>query len=252
MACDRTGSLLDAYFDNELDPMGAAEFERHLTVCPDCTSTLEGLKSLRASFGRAQLYQKSPESLRKRVLGEFAISKSSVKSAHAPVRWLALAAAILLLATAGWKLLSISRERDRQSILATEIVDAHLRSLEPGHLTDVLSSDQHTVKPWFEGKLDFAPPVKDFAEQGFPLQGGRLDVVQGRTVAALIYGRHKHIVSVFLWPTNEKEAEPRSGSQNGYQWIAWRKGGMEFGAVSDTSPADLEQLQRLFSEQSAR
>lgn len=252
MACDRTDIFLHAYFDNELDPMDAAEFECHLTVCPDCKGALEGLKSLRASFGSVQLYQKSPESLRRSVLREFAISKPFVRSSRAPVRWLALAAAILLVAAVGWKLLSISREGDQQSILAVEIVDAHLRSLQPGHLTDVLSSDQHTVKPWFEGRLDFAPPVKDFTEQGFPLQGGRLDVIQGRTVAALIYGRHKHIVSVFLWPTNEKEAEPRSGSQNGYQWIAWRKGGMEFCAVSDTSPADLEQIQRLFSEQSAR
>ena len=249
MACDRTDTLLHAYFDNELDPVDAAEFERHLAVCPDCTSALEGLKSLRASFGNAQLYQKSPESLRRGVLREFAISKPSVKSAHVPVRWLALAAAVLLMATAGWKLLSNSREGDQQSSLAAEIVDAHLRSLQPGHLTDVLSSDQHTVKPWFEGKLDFAPPVQDLTEQGFPLQGGRLDVIQGRTVAALIYGRHKHIVSVFLWPSSEKEEVPRSGSRHGYQWISWGKGGMEFCAVSDTSPADLGQLQRLFSEQ---
>jgi anti-sigma factor RsiW len=143
------------------------------------------------------------------------------------------------------------------------VIDAHLRSLQPGHLTDVISTDQHTVKPWFDGKLDFAPPVRDFADQGFPLQGGRLDVVNNRTVAALVYGRRKHFVNVFIWPvsaaangndkslaneaSNEKDATPESGSRQGYQWIEWRKNGMDFYAVSDTAPADLQELQRLLT-----
>jgi anti-sigma factor RsiW len=133
-------------------------------------------------------------------------------------------------------------------VLAAEIVDAHLRSLQPGHLTDVVSTDQHTVKPWFDGKLDFSPPVQDFTDQGFPLQGGRVDVVHGRSVAALVYARRKHSVNVFVWPTDEKDDTPRFGSQQGYQWIDWRKGGMEFCAVSDAAPSALEQLQRLFTE----
>jgi anti-sigma factor RsiW len=131
--------------------------------------------------------------------------------------------------------------------MASKIVDAHLRSLQPGHLEDVISTDQHTVKPWFDGKVDFAPPVRDFTEQGFPLQGGRLDVVDNRTVAALVYGRRKHVVNVFVWPTSEKDATPGTGSIQGYQWIDWRKRGMEFYAVSDAAASDLDQLQRLFS-----
>ncbi len=115
-------------------------------------------------------------------------------------------------------------------------------------ITDVLSADQHTVKPWFDGRLDFSPPVRDFAEQGYPLQGGRLDVVEGRTIAALVYGRHKHEISVFIWPTTENDAAPRTGSHQGYQWICWRKDAMEFYAVSDTAASDLEQLQQLFSK----
>jgi len=113
--------------------------------------------------------------------------------------------------------------------LASAIVDAHLRSLQPGHLEDVVSTDQHTVKPWFDGKLDFAPPVRDFANEGFPLQGGRLDVVRGRTVAVLVYARRKHLVNVFVWPTTpttEADSEPVSGTQLGYHWIDWRKSGM--------------------------
>ena len=159
-----------------------------------------------------------------------------------------MAAALLLFAIIGWQFFVVPRTTDKESVLATAVVDAHLRSLQPGHLTDVLSTDQHTVKPWFDGKLDFSPPVRDFAGQGFPLQGGRLDVVQGHTIAALVYGRHKHEISVFIWPTTETDATLRSGSHQGYQWICWRKGGMEFYAVSDAAASDLEQLQQLFSE----
>ena len=113
---------------------------------------------------------------------------------------------------------------------------------------DVPSSDQHTVKPWFAGKLDFAPPVRDFAEQGFPLQGGRLDVIRGRSVAVLVYGRRKHVINVFVWPRGEKDLAPQSGSQLGYQWIDWRKSGMELCAVSDVSAGDLSELQRLLAQ----
>jgi anti-sigma factor RsiW len=148
----------------------------------------------------------------------------------------------------GWRVGSVHRGVNGEQMLVAEVVDAHLRSLQPGHLTDVVSTDQHTVKPWFDGKVDFAPPVKDFAEQGFPLQGGRLDVVHGRSTAALVYGRRKHVVNVFIWPTNELDAESRAGSLQGYQWINWRKGGMEFYAVSDAAASDLEQLQKLFAQ----
>src|ERR1700730_8313810 len=102
--------------------------------------------------------------------------------------------------------------------MVSKIVDAHLRSLQPGHLEDVLSTDQHTVKPWFDGKIDFATPVRDFSEQGFPLQRGRLDVVDNRTVAALVYGRRKHVVNVFIWPSSEKDAAPHTASIPNSQW----------------------------------
>jgi anti-sigma factor RsiW len=249
MLCDRTESILHAYFDCELDSSSAAEFERHLAECADCREALEGLQSLRASIGTAELYQNAPNPLKQRVERVLNVSRPvSSLPARTSWGWLALAAALALVAVMGWQIVSLRQQADRQSALVIEVVDAHLRSLEPGHLTDVLSSDQRTVKPWFEGKLDFAPPVKDFAELGFPLRGGRLDVVQGRSVAALVYGRQKHIVSVFIWPTSERDMAPHSRSYQGYQWLEWRRGGMEFWAVSDTAPADLEQLQRLFSE----
>ena len=249
MSCERAETVLHGYFDNELDAAGVAEFERHLAECPECAEALGGLKKLRATMHGAQLYAKTPETLRKKVFSELhAVKPVAMIPAPKPWRWLALAAAILVLAATSWELFLIRSGVGREKVLAAEVVDAHLRSLQPGHLEDVISTDQHTVKPWFDGKLDFAPPVRDFAEQGFPLQGGRLDVVHGRATAALIYGRRKHVVNVFVWPKSEGEAEPRAGTSQGYQWIEWRKGGMEFWAVSDVSAGDLEQLQRLISE----
>jgi anti-sigma factor RsiW len=251
MSCELAVTVLHGYFDNELDAAGAAEFERHLAGCKECAEALEGLKKLRATMNGAQVYARTPETLRKRVLTELLAVKPvapTPATTPKPWKWLAIAAAILLLAGTSWELVSIRRGGERETVLAAEVVDAHLRSLQPGHLTDVLSTDQHTVKPWFDGKLDFAPPVRDFAEQGFPLQGGRLDVVHGRATAALVYGRRKHLVNVLVWPTSEAEVGPRAGTSQGYQWIEWRKGGMEFWAVSDVSAGDLEQLQRLISE----
>jgi anti-sigma factor RsiW len=248
MSCDRTETVLHAYFDQELDPVGAAEFERHLDQCPECTESLTVLRSLRSSITGAQLYQKAPAPLQNKILAELHSSRPAIFPRRSTTNWLAMAAALLLFAIVGWQFLVAHRATDKELVLAAAVVDAHLRSLQPGHLTDVLSTDQHTVKPWFDGKLDFAPPVRDFANQGFPLQGGRLDVVQGRTVAALVYGRRKHEISVFIWPTTETDATPRFGSHQGYQWISWRKGGMEFYTVSDTAASDLEQLQQLFSK----
>jgi mycothiol system anti-sigma-R factor len=249
MNCDRASAVLHAYFDNELDALGAAEFERHLDECPECARELDALKSLRSSMDRAQLYEKAPASFRKKVIADLRPARPvSIVPARTPWKWPAIAAAFLLLAYTGWQAVSVHRDNNSGALLAAEVVDAHLRSLQPGHLTDVISTDQHTVKPWFDGKVDFSPPVRDFADQGFPLQGGRLDIVDGRTVAALVYGRRKHLVSVFIWPASEQDASPRGGSQQGYHWLEWRKGSMEFSAVSDVAPADLEQLQRLLAE----
>jgi mycothiol system anti-sigma-R factor len=247
MSCEQTQTVLHGYLDGELDAARAAEFERHLETCSECLAALEAQEKLRSAIQRAQLYEQAPVSFRREV--------SASLPAARPVRfglsgmwlsWAAAAAAILLVASLGWRVLPGFRGSD--NFEAAAVIDAHLRSLQAGHLVDVTSTDQHTVKPWFDGKIDFAPPVRDFADDGFPLQGGRLDVLRGRSVAALVYGRRKHVVNVFVWPTTQGDHAPRSGSRLGYQWVDWRKGGMEFCAVSDTSAADLEELQRLISQ----
>ena len=252
MSCELPRTMIHGYLDGELDAVRAAEFERHLEQCPECVTALESQESLRSSLQRAELYEKAPAELRQKVL-------SSLRPAAGPIpfvaprrraavgQWLAIAAVLLLLLYSGWRLFPGLGQKNDQTALAAQIVDAHLRSLEPGHLTDVISTDQHTVKPWFDGKLDFAPPVQDFAADGFPLTGGRLDVVGGRTVAALVYGRRKHFVNVFIWPSNNPDAPPSSGAQQGYHWITWQKNGMAYWAVSDTAAADLDELHRLLS-----
>jgi anti-sigma factor RsiW len=249
MSCNRAVPVLHGYFDRELDALSAAEFERHLEQCSACISALGALECLRSSINIAQLYEKAPAPLRSKVFACLSFEpRVVVFPARTAWQWLAVASVFLLFAYVGWRVIPMNRASNYETVLAAEIVDAHLRSLQPGHLTDVVSTDKHTVKPWFDGKLDFSPHVADFTDQGFPLLGGRIDVVHGRSIAALVYVRRKHLLNVFTWPTDEKDAAPRSGSQQGYQWIDWRKGGMEFCAVSDAAPSALEQIQRLFTE----
>jgi mycothiol system anti-sigma-R factor len=247
VSCEHASAVLHGYLDGELDAARASEFERHLESCPECLAALEGQETLRTTLQRAQLYETAPVVLRRKIRASLPVaSPVGFGPLWMPMRWVALVAVSLLLAFVGWRVLpGLNNQGEYQ---AAELVDAHLRSLQAGHLTDVTSTDQHTVKPWFDGRLDFAPPVRDFVNDGFPLQGGRLDVLRGRAVAALVYGRRKHVVNVFVWPSSAPDAAPRSGSKLGYQWMEWRKGGMDFCAVSDTSAADIEQLQRLISQ----
>jgi anti-sigma factor RsiW len=254
VSCELTQSVLHGYIDGELDAARAADFERHLLSCAQCTSALETQEKLSASIQRAGLYERAPATLRRKLEEQYrapapsAVVPIPMRARVRPTQWLALAAALILAFFIGVRSLSGPGGRVGQTELASAIVDAHLRSLLPGHLEDVISTDQHTVKPWFDGKVDFAPPVRDFASEGFPLEGGRLDVIGGRQVAALVYGRRKHVVNVFLWPTAEHDTTAESGSQRGYNWIHWHKGGMEIYAISDASSVDLDELRKLLSE----
>lgn len=249
MGCEGSKLHLHAYLDGELDAAGAANFEQHLTSCADCASVLASAQSLRASLEQADLYERAPSGLRKKVLTSLPRATPSPEKRDAPtIRWLALAAALLLAVFLGREIF-VGVGKFGQTPLAVAAVDAHLRSLQPGHLTDVESSDQHTVKPWFDGRVDFAPPVRDFTNDGFPLRGGRLDVLDGRTVVALVYGRRKHIVSVFVSKPQGSEAWSGAGELQGYHWLAWQKGGVAYCAVSDAAAGDLQQLQELLSKE---
>jgi len=246
--CEHSQLELHGYLDGELDAMGAANFEKHLADCPDCKRVLAAEESLRAALQKAALYERAPASLRQNLLGAAHEKVTSIRPSPASGfswQWLAAAAVLLLSFALGWRQWQHSQPPPSMQLVASSLVDAHLRSLQPGHLTDVESTDQHTVKPWFDGRLDFAPPVRDFSSDGYPLLGGRLDVVEGRTVAALVYGRRKHIINVFVEKTPSGDAWNGFGSMQGYHWLAWQKDGFSFFAVSDVSAPDLNQLEQL-------
>jgi anti-sigma factor RsiW len=238
---------LHGYFDGELDVVRAAEFEAHLQGCPACTRALATQQALRSALGAGDLYARAPAALRARVQAAAPVPRAASAPPSALWRSLAVAASLVVLVFGVWRTMPGWRGDAAETERARQVLDAHLRSLQLTHLTDVASTDQHTVKPWFEGKLDFAPPVVDLTSEGFPLLGGRLDVVGGRSVAALVYGRRKHVLNLFVWPAETQDEAPRSGTERGYAWVRWTRGGMRFWAVSDAALADLEQIARLLS-----
>ena len=251
MNCELEESTIHGYFDGELDAVRSAEFERHLEHCAQCQSVLEGIDSLHMQLQQSDLYENASPELHDRIRKQLAQATSAERvSAGHWRRWFlvptfgALAAAAAVITV----MLFVVPSRT-QSPLTAELIDAHVRSLQPGHLMDVESTDQHTVKPWFDGKLDFIPPVSDYAAQGFPLVGGRLDVVDGHDVAALVYARRKHFINVFVWPNREKESiYESSGSRQGYNWVAWQSRDMQFCLVSDAALADLRELRDLIHQ----
>jgi mycothiol system anti-sigma-R factor len=248
VSCDFTRTVLHGYLDGELDAPRAAEFEHHLESCRECATALGAEESLRSSLQRSGLYESPPVALRKKIRAGLDAATASSGVIRIPAwRWLAVAAAILIVASVSWFAWQrVQNSAASPPFTAAEIIDAHVRSLQPGHLTDVTSTDQHTVKPWFDGKLAFVPPVKDFADEGFSLVGGRLDVLGGQHVAALVYSRRKHIINVFVLPTKEPDTPIHPpGLRQGYQWRHWRRQGMEYCAISDVSDSDLYELAQL-------
>jgi anti-sigma factor RsiW len=227
--CHEVEPLLDAYLDGELDLARSLEFETHVGDCAACGTAVERGRALKGAIARAP-YFSAPESLRRKV---------ALPSRRMPYGWMALAAGIAALALILWRL-----GTPGATPLDREVVAAHVRSLQANHLLDVASTDQHTVKPWFTGKLDFAPEVKDLSAQGFPLVGGRLDYLDGRALAALVYRRRQHTINVFTWPNPGEDSPPRFESLQGFNLAHWTRGGMAWWAVSDVSAADLEQLAR--------
>jgi anti-sigma factor RsiW len=250
MRCEMADGLLHGYLDGELDPVRAEEIERHLRACPDCADELRAQESLRCRLRDPGLYAAAPASLRRAVRERFvpasAVSGPAPPAARPGLRSrLATVAASILAAALGWGLHENRGEPFRDRV-AHATLDAHLRSLQLARLTDVASTDVHTVKPWFVGRLSYSPPVIDFAADGFPLVGGRLDVVDGRTVAALVYAHRQHFVNVFVWPAEDTpDAAAPSATDRGYATLRFTHGGMEYWAVSDVAPADVEALGRL-------
>lgn len=253
MECDSAKNYLHAYLDGELDLNASLEFEEHLRECPECSRIYAENRAIQSAVRDSGLYHHAPAGLAERLttlVGESERPQTSrIRPRSQPMRWVvagALAATLLLVVASTWILYANSRHHAVE-LLADQLVTAHVRSLQVEHLTDVATSDTHTVKPWFSGKLDFSPPVKDLAEKGFPLIGGRLDYLDNRNVAALAYHCRRHIINLFIWPSTGSASPGAAKMESqGYHLLHWTASGMEFWAVSDVNEAELHSFEEAF------
>ena len=253
--CDQVRPLLDAYVDGELDVLRSLDIERHLQSCPACSTILNNRQALHSALSDDSLYFRASDELQKRLHQKLRQADRPITPTVQFSRWWGVAAGLVTVLA----VVAVVWLGDRPGIdqtVAGEVLSAHLRSLMPGHLEDVVSTDQHTVKPWFDGKLDFSPPVIDLSTQGFPLAGGRLDYLDNRPVAALVYQRFKHVINVFIWPASDQSRSSMSvDTSQGYELLHWTQAGMTYWAVSDVNASDLQMfvglLQNAIAENSS-
>jgi anti-sigma factor RsiW len=244
--------LIEAYLDQELDPVQHAAVERHMAECPECSAIRARLSEQRAGIRAVAPYYRAPEGLERSIrdaLRRAAASEPGRKPASREFFWrpLAIAASLLLALSVSWNLAGL-RSHAPEVALSEAVLSDHLRSLLGTHLVDVASSDQHTVKPWFAGKLDFSPDVKDLDSEGFILQGGRIEYLADRPVAALVYRRRQHIINLFVWPAGAPRSEQFRVTRNGYNLLHWTDAAMTYWAVSDISRAELDRLRTLYQK----
>jgi anti-sigma factor RsiW len=245
--CEQTRDLMNGYVDGEVDLVKSLEIEAHLSDCHACTQTYNGLRRLRSAVTDSVLRFDPSENFEGRLRSALRReSKQDRKPMLLRWRWVIAGASFLGAAFVIWAVAAIFVQPSTGDFLAQEIVSGHVRSLMANHLTDVPSSDQHTVKPWFDGKIDFSPPVKDLSQQGFSLNGGRLDYIGNRPVAVLVYQRRQHPINLFVWPsTGEREISQKASVRQGYNLIHWTNAGMTYWTVSDLNLAELQQFVQL-------
>jgi anti-sigma factor RsiW len=266
MQCSDSRLLIHAYLDNELDAGDSVRLNRHIADCPACARELERQSLLQDALRRAKPALASsdalPDALRARILAALPLSAVASPPPPAPTplllrprlpmrRWnglpVALAASLILLLGGGGIGIVWQKHASDSTALATDVLSNHLRSLQSQHLTDVLTSDQHTVKPWFDGKLEFSPQVRDLGAAGFVLVGGRLDVVHGHRVAAIVYRRRLHEINLFQWPDSTANSTPVSADAgDGYTTLHWEQDGMAYWAVSSLNRTEMEAFAAAF------
>lgn len=255
MSCAHMQALLHGSLDGEIDLVNAVRFEEHLKTCEACAAEYRRQQELRTAVRQPRMRHAAPEHLRRRI--ESAIAVPAAARARPAMWWQRLfadwrvgAAASLAFAASLILFVATPGNGDR---LQQELIAGHIRSLQANHLTDVASSDQHTVKPWFSGKLDVAPPVVDLVADGFPLVGGRLDYIGGHEAAALVYRRHQHVINLFVWPARgEADASPLATSHEGYNLLHWTRAEMSFWAVSELNSAEIREFATIYGRAMAK
>jgi anti-sigma factor RsiW len=245
MTCDDAEILLHALIDGELDASHAREVEAHIEACPRCTADLAAYRQMREAMTKTDLRYTAPASLRQRI--DAALPKPApsnvapLASRRSVLRGFAMGSAVSALAAT--LLVAVVVRHEDQQLIELEIVSAHLRSLQPNHLIDVVSSDQHTVKPWFNGKLDVSPPVVDLTAQGFTLIGGRLDYVDARAIGAVVYKRRAHVINLFVAQTSNTAQRPaKIETIQGFNIRRWSDRGLNYWAVSDIGSDELAEF----------
>lgn len=245
MDCKETEKLIDGYVDGELDLIRNLEVERHLQQCARCSQGYQGHQALGNRIKASIPYFKAPADLQTRIqlsVRKAAKAEATARILHQP--WLGIAAPLAAAATLVLALMPLLKGPSGEELLAREVLASHVRSLMADHLSDVASSDRHTVKPWFAGKLDFSPPVEDLAQAGFPLIGGRLEYLNNRPVAALVYHRQEHFINLFIWPATGSDSDVKKETRQGYHLFHWTRSGMTYWAVSDVEEKQLQAFVR--------
>ena len=245
MTCDEARILLHALLDGELDAGHAREVEAHIAGCPACAAELAAQREMQRVLADTDLRYTAPPSLRARIEASLPQPQRQQPTRRSVLRGFAMGSAVSALAATGIVAL-VLRQDDQQRILS-EVVSAHLRSLQAGHLTDVVSTDQHTVKPWFNGKLDVSPPVIDLTAQGFTLIGGRLDYVDARAIGAVVYKRRAHVINLFVAQTSSMARKPaKMETVQGFNIRRWSDHGLNYWAVSDIGADELAEFGEKF------
>ena len=244
MTCDEAEILLHALIDGELDAGNTRAVEDHIAGCPRCAAQLRDYREMSKMIAGADVRYKAPLELRRRIEASLP-QPAHVPSRRAVLRGFAMGSAVSALAATG--LVAIVLRSDDEARIQSEVVSAHLRSLQAGHLTDVISTDQHTVKPWFNGKLDVAPPVVDLTAQGFTLIGGRLDYVDARPIGAIVYRRRAHVINLFVAQTASTERRAaKTETLQGFNIRRWSDRGLNYWAVSDLAADELAEFGEKF------
>jgi len=246
--CEAITDLLHPFVDGELELVRSLAVERHLQTCPACAAALKELQALRGALAEPALYHRAPAALRDRVRASLRPA-SRTRAATRPFPWRSLAVAASLAFVATLMLVTL-RGRPLPSVdeqLAQQVIAGHVRSLVlPGREVDVASSDQHTVKPWFNQRVTFSPPVNRLDGADFELVGGRLDYLDRQKVAVLVYQRRSHVINLFVWPAADRSSQPpRTLTVEGYHVIHWSDGDLTYWAVSDLNEAELREFVEL-------